>query len=63
MRQTTTKIVSALENTDATFDTGMPVTPLHEPGFVFLFQTSFGTIAWLWQDHFFHTQVVSQLFI
>jgi len=41
----------------------MPVTSLHEPGFVFVFQTGFGTKAAFGQDHMLHTQIVSQLFI
>ena len=63
MRQTATQIVSTLEDTDATFHSGMPVTSLHEPFLVFVLQTSFRTIAPLWQDHLFHAQIVSQLFI
>lgn len=63
MRQAASQIVSALENTDAPFDTGVPMATLHEPGFVFMVQTSFGAITALRQNHLFHTQVVSQLFI
>ena len=63
MCQAATEIVSALEDTDATFDPGMPMTSFHEPGFMFVFQTSFGAIAALRQDDPLHAQIVSQLFI
>ena len=61
--QTAIQIMSTLEDTDATFHACMPVATLHEPGFVFVFQTGFGTIATLGQDDMLHTQVMSQLFI
>ena len=63
MRQAATEIVSTLQDTDATFHACMPVTTFHEPGFVFVFQTGFGTIAAFRQDDLLHTQIVSQLFI
>src|SRR5258705_12554797 len=46
-----------------TFDPGMPVATFHEPSFVFVLQTGFGTIAAFGKDHVFHTQILSQLFI
>src|SRR5512139_414704 len=63
MRQTASEIMSALEDRDATFYPGMPVTSLHEPGFVLVFQTGFGTVAAVRQDDMLHAQVMSQLFV
>ena len=63
MSKATSQIVSSLQDTDATFHTCMPVTSLHEPGFVFMFQTGLGTIAAFGKDDSLHAQVVSQLFI
>ncbi len=57
MCQTAIEIVTTFEDTDATFDPGMPVASLHEPGFVLPLQTSVGTMTTFWQDDVLHTPV------
>src|SRR5512134_524013 len=63
MRQATIKVVSTLEDTDATFNASMPVPPFHEPLLVFMFEAGFGTMAALRQNDPLHAQFMSQVFI
>ena len=63
MGQTATEIVSALEDTNPTFNTCMPMTSLYEPGFVLVFRTGVGTMTAFGKDDVLHAQVVSQLLV
>src|SRR5574339_509033 len=63
MSEAVSQIMNSLQDTNAAFHARMPVASFHEPGFVFVFQTGFGTITALGEDDSLHTQIVSQLFI
>ena len=63
MGETTPQGMGSLEDTDASFHTGMPMTTFHEPGFVFVFQTLLGTVTAFWQDHTLDAQVLCKLFV
>jgi len=54
--QATTQAMDPFEDTNATFDPRMPVATFHEPSFVFVLQTGFGTIATFRKDHVFYTR-------